>query len=186
MAKARPMGSWVSFISGLGIGLVCAVAVYFWRSELPVGTLMPSKSEPAVRENIAPMTGVNFEEQMDRALPKREFDFYNLLPKIELKAPGWEVSKSATDADKSTFSPGAYALQVGSFKQHKDADHAKARLALLGVLAKIHRVVINGQEVWYRLRVGPYSDLAESQAVRAKLIEADSDFILLKLGEPAG
>lgn len=180
------MGSWVSFISGLGIGLVCAVAVYFWCSELPIGTPILSQSEPAARANIAPTTGVNFEEQMDLALPKNEFDFYDVLPKIELEAPGGEVSKSATDEEKSAFSPGTYAFQVGSFKRHKDADHAKARLALLGILAKIHRVVINGQEVWYRLRVGPYSDLAESQVVRAKLIEADSDFILLKLGEPAG
>ena len=34
-AKSRPQGSWISFISGLGIGLVAAVGVYFFRGELP-------------------------------------------------------------------------------------------------------------------------------------------------------
>ena len=74
-------------------------------------------------------------------------------------------------------------LQVGSFKQHEDADRAKAQLALNGIEADIHRVVINGQDVWYRVHVGPFETIEKIQEMRKKLIEADREFIVLKIGD---
>lgn len=180
-AQQRPLGSWVSFASGLGIGLVCAVAVYYWR-----GGDFNSPSfvdrDRAPQEEVSVPEGVNFEEQMDRALPKREFNFYKILPEVEVKVPDWEIANS-TKEDQQDFKQGTYVLQVGSFKSYEDADRAKANLALRGILAKIHRVVINGQDVWYRVHVGPFSDLTKIQSMRTKLIESGSDFILLKIGE---
>lgn len=183
--KPRPVGSWVSFISGLGIGLVVALGVYFFGHEFSAGTRSTGENPPAAVEDTISSAGVNFEEQMDRALPKREFDFYKILPEIEVKVPEWEISNSSV-REKSDFKQGTYVLQVGSFKQHKDADRAKAKLALRGIPAKIHRVVINGLDVWYRVHVGPYSDIENIQAMRAKLIESGNDFILLKIGDTAG
>ena len=121
---------------------------------------------------------------MNRALPKREFDFYKILPEMEVKVPDWEIASPGRDGD-SDFDEGTYVLQVGSFKQHADAERAKANLALRGVQAKIHRVVINGQDVWYRVHVGPYSKIADIQAMRTKLTESGNDFILLKIGDAA-
>ena len=99
--------------------------------------------------------------------------------------PDWEILSPAAD-QQNEFNQGTYVLQVGSFKQYKDADRAKAGLALGGIQAKIHRVVINGQDVWYRVHVGPYSDVGSIQAMRAKLIESGNDFILLRIGDAAG
>jgi len=92
-AKQRPLGSWVSFASGLGIGLVCAVAVYFWRGEHFNRASVADRDSTREEETGASQT-VNFEEQMDRALPKREFNFYKILPEVEVKVPDWEISKS--------------------------------------------------------------------------------------------
>lgn len=184
-AKARPPGSWISFISGLGIGLVVAIGVYFLGHELPQPGTSADRKLVSEAEDAGVSSGVNFEEQMARALPKREFDFYKILPEMEVKVPDWEISSSDRD-DNSEFGRGTYVLQVGSFKQHSDADRAKAKLALRGIRAKIHRVVINGQDVWYRVHVGPYSKIANIQAMRAKLIESGNDFILLKIGDTAG
>ena len=183
-AKSRPRGSWISFISGLGIGLVVATGVYFLRDELPQPEgFIDSSLAPGV-EDVGVSPGVNFDEQMARALPKREFDFYKILPEMEVKVPDWEISSPGRNGN-SEFAQGTYVLQVGSFKQHADADRAKAKLALRGIQAKIHRVVINGQDVWYRVHVGPYSKIANIQAMRAKLMESGNDFILLKIGDTA-
>ncbi len=183
-AKSRPRGSWISFISGLGIGLVVALAVYFFRDELPQPERFIDNRLAPANEDVGVAPGVNFEEQMDRALPKREFDFYKILPEMEVKVPDWEISSPGRNGNND-FADGMYVLQVGSFKQHPDADRAKAELALRGIQAKIHRVVINGQDVWYRVHVGPYSKIADIQAMRAKLIESGNDFILLKIGDAA-
>ncbi len=183
-AKPSPPGSWLSFISGLGIGLVVAVGIYFSGGELR--NPLWSTDHPAVPEVEESSTspGLSFEAEMDRALPKREFDFYKILPEMEIKVPDWEIL-SPERKENSEFDQGTYVLQVGSFKQHADADRAKAKLALRGIRAKIHRVVINGQDVWYRVHVGPYSDIASIRAMRAKLIESGNDFILLKIGDSA-
>jgi len=182
--KTRPQGSWISFVSGLAIGLVVAVGVYFLGDELPHPDRFGDKKLSDAAEDVGVSPGVNFDEQMERALPKHEFDFYTILPEMEVKVPDWEILSPHSD-DKA-FGQGTYVLQVGSFKQHADADRAKAKLALRGIQAKIHRVVINGQDVWYRVHVGPYSEIADIQAMRAKLIESDNDFILLKIGESTG
>jgi cell division protein FtsN len=186
--KGRALGSWVSFVSGLGVGLLCAVVVYFWRINSPISpptAHAPDKvaSEPV--EKIRSSSALDFDTQMDQALPKHEFEFYKILPETEVKVPEWEIS-TPSEKTEDEFEQGAYVLQVGSYQQHKDADRAKAKLALLGIIATIHRVVINGQDVWYRVHVGPFSDLAKIQATRSKLIESGSDFILLKIGDAAG
>ena len=73
-------------------------------------------------------------------------------------------------------------MQVGSFKAFEDADRVKATLALHGVTASIQRVVINGQEVWHRVHVGPFVSEEEIRAVRVRLLENGMDSILLRIG----
>lgn len=184
-AKQRPLGSWVSFISGLAIGLVVAVGVYFWRGDLAGRVGAPTPAAIVAADESTSISPANFEAQIDSALPKRKFDFYKILPEIEVKVPDWEIS-NATAKQKGEFKEGTYVLQVGSFKQYEDADRAKAQLALNGIQAKIHRVVINGTDVWYRVHVGPYTDLDTIRTMRSRLIEAGKDYILLKIGDTAG
>ncbi|HCU90523.1 MAG TPA: hypothetical protein DGR97_11290 [Gammaproteobacteria bacterium] len=181
-AKLRSPGSWLSFISGLGIGLVFAIGVYFYRDELPQPEgLIDSKFPPKIDSRDI-SAGDNFEAQRDLGFPKREFDFYKILPEMEVKVPDWEISRPSRKGDRD-LGEGTYVLQVGSFKEHADADRAKAKLALRGIQAKIHRVVINGQDVWYRVHIGPYSEIFDIQEMRTKLIESGNNFILLKIGD---
>ena len=180
-AKQRPIGSWVSFISGLGIGLFVAACVYVWLSDPTPQN--GSASDPVVSDDG--YADSDFQEQIDSERPKRKFDFYKILPEIEVRVPNWELSTPPAKQELD-IAPGIYVLQVGSFKQHRDADRAKAQLALRGIHAKIHRVVINGQDVWYRVHVGPYTAIDKLRAMRAKLIESGHDFILLKIGDNAG
>ncbi|MGE4615484.1 MAG: SPOR domain-containing protein [Gammaproteobacteria bacterium] len=180
-SKARERrGSWMSFVSGLALGLLVALAVYLWSGSLPPPASLISKrdfssidqgkfDEPDVTSDTKPV------------LPRPKFDFYTILPEIEVPVREWEYSVK-DDEDEPSLAPGIYVLQVGSFKQFDDADRAKARLALRGITARIHRVVINGQDVWFRVHVGPFSGIKDIRAMRIKLIENDMDFILLRIG----
>ena len=169
--REKPMGSWLSFASGLACGLLVAFVIYLWRDDVPnIGSVRKSAEvEQVIYEDDPENT--EFSDITIDDTPTPKFDFYNILPEVEVKVPDWQLEE--TDGEKSgNLQPGTYVLQVGSFKELKDADRAKAQLALKGMQAKIHRVVINGQDVWYRVHLGPFRDEKKIQAARRKLIES--------------
>ncbi|MDQ3205821.1 MAG: SPOR domain-containing protein, partial [Pseudomonadota bacterium] len=58
-----------------------------------------------------------------------------------------------------------YLLQAGAFQASGQAEELKARIALLGLTARVEGATIKGKTV-YRVRMGPYgtaSDLAEAK-----------------------
>jgi len=205
-----PLGSWVSFVTGLGLGLVVALAVYMWTAK---DAPPPAPQPPAVADAEArveaprvnePPVGDHAETaEADLEPPRPKFDFYKILPEMEVPVQDWEkeekeqkAEKADNTADKngkpdanaakqkpaSVAEKGAYVLQIGSYKGFEEADQAKARLAMQGIAANIQRVVINGQDVWFRVHVGPVSDANELRAMRLKLQENKTDFIVLKIG----
>ena len=182
--QPRPVGSWVSFISGLGVGLAIAVGAFVLRLG-PLDDGDPVAGLATETDDRSRYTGARLEAEMER--PEREFTFHHILPEIEVRVPDWKIAKPVAKPEATEVpDKGTYVIQVGSFKEYEDADSAKAALALRGISAKIHRVVINGQDVWYRVHVGPYSDLASTQAMRAKLNATHNDNIVLKIGDGAG
>ena len=122
---------------------------------------------------------------------KPKFEFYTLLPEMEvvvpdedLAAPGpappessgtAEVPTSAAvedDAPADTdpaLKSGHYILQVASFRSVKDADGLKAQLTLLGFQPVVQTVAINSDENWHRVRIGPYADRDSLEAARIRL-----------------
>ena len=182
-SSAKPVpsqGSWFSFISGLGVGLLVALAVYLWSGSLP----RPAALISSIDSDIESADDFDVPEIMSDSanrLPRPKFDFYKILPEMEVPVPEWALSGDDDD-DEPGLAPGTYVLQVGSFKQFEDADRAKARLAFRGISARIQRVVIDGQDVWFRVHVGPFSNVTDIRAMRVKLIENDMDFILLRIG----
>ena len=190
-------GSWVSFISGLGVGLLVAFAVYLWSGHLrlPDATVVAPAAPGRVDE---PPVELSEEPPPVAELPRPTFDFYKILPEMEVPIPDWERADSpapaagqdpepVTTADEeptsATLDQGTYLLQVGSFKAFEDADRVKATLALHGVTASIQRVVINGQDVWYRVHIGPLASEEEIRDMRIRLLENDMDSILLRIGD---
>jgi len=104
------------------------------------------------------------------------FDFFTVLPEIEMVVPGPEPTPTPSEAgdappDSSTDSQtmpkaGAYRLQAGSYQNKADADRLKAELALRGYASRIQKVTIQGRGDFYRVRLGPWSDYDE-------MVEAD-------------
>jgi cell division protein FtsN len=118
-----------------------------------------------------------------------KYEFYTMLPEMEVAVPpqgrpdtaeqitpSEPVDPGTTDreAAQAPTSRGAgagagYLLQAGSFRSYADADGLKARLALSGIQAGIHKVVLAGGETWHRVRVGPFGDRQELDRVRKRL-----------------
>ena len=110
-----------------------------------------------------------------------QFDFYNILPNKEINISEWIAEDQTLGNAVSENDNSVYLLQVGSFNQLEAADQVKAQLALLGIVADIQRVVINGQDTRFRVRVGPYADQKKLNQERRRLQENNLEYMLLKL-----
>ena len=61
-----------------------------------------------------------------------------------------------------------YVLQAGAFGSASDAESLKARIALLGLTARVEPAEVRGQTV-YRVRMGPYRTASELAEAKRKL-----------------
>lgn len=193
-ARSEPsFGSWLSFLTGLLLGLTVAVVVYYMRLGAPPSGAAtapaPRVAEPRPAPEVVPQ-----EDHSALAPPTPEtapdFDFYKILPGVEVKVPESELAAPApapTTGTPQTPTGGvAYLLQVGSFQNFADADQAKAQLALQGITSRIQRVVVGGSEVWFRVQVGPYATAQAAQDMRARLLQAGANVVVLKVGDNGG
>lgn len=61
-----------------------------------------------------------------------------------------------------------YILQAGSFASSADAESLKARIALLGLVARVETAELDGRTV-HRVRMGPYATASELAEAKQKL-----------------
>jgi cell division protein FtsN len=97
------------------------------------------------------------------------FDFYTLLPKFQVVIPDEDKTVKSDTGKQPVKKPGAYVLQVASFRHYRDADAMKARLALLGLESHIQQVHIADGETWNRVRIGPINNLGKLNDTRKTL-----------------
>lgn len=74
-----------------------------------------------------------------------------------------------------------YYLQVGSFRNHAEADNLKARLAFLGLIASVQSADLAEKGVWYRVRVGPFTQKTQVDNIHVTLRENGIDAQLIKM-----
>ena len=83
------------------------------------------------------------------------------------------ATASDTPADKpvavaSAAKDARYILQAGAFGASGDAESTKAKIALLGLSARVESAQIGGKTV-YRVRMGPYGSASELAEAKQKL-----------------
>lgn len=180
--------SWMPFawgVTGLAIGLMVALVVHLEhrRPDTAGGNEMAASEEETASESDQP-----------------RFEFYRLLNEQEVEVaeeqapeengtqalpeadPAPEPSADSDPAPADSGEDKRYLLQAGSFRQAEDADALKAKLALLGIQARIQAVELPGGETWHRVRVGPFSDLQQVNGVRAQMADQKIESILLQAG----
>jgi cell division protein FtsN len=180
--RSKGAPAWLWALTGLLGGLVIAYVVYLVMQ--PAATNMPHEistplAKPAQRDTRDVRKAT---KKPIPPPPKPRFDFYNLLPEMEVVVPEQEIRGTPThEGVKRVEQPGTYLLQAGSFPSHQRADRLRARLALLGLETRIQTVSVDGSKTWHRVRVGPYKNLAELNEARALLKQNGIDAILIRL-----
>ncbi len=173
------VGLFVAFLGFLQLGPAPPVerTVKLETPPEPASRVPAEKPAPAL--TAAPAAVI---EEQPAAPPKPRFDFYNLLPEMEVIVPEQEVQGAPTpEGVRQVEQPGTYLLQAGSFRTREQADQLRARLALLGVETDVQTVTVNNKQTWHRVRVGPFHNLRDLNTARSLLKKNGIDAILIRL-----
>jgi cell division protein FtsN len=163
----RGTPAWIWLVVGVVLGLGLS-AFLLLRDGWSPRDLMP-QPDPTAK---APT--VKDEPVAQRPEPaKRSYDFYTVLAEREVAIPDQELANRARDEREKASEPatpleGRYLLQAGAFRQPGDADALKAKLALLGLIARVEVSQIDGN-TWHRVRLGPYASASELEAAKRSL-----------------
>jgi len=212
--RRRKLSPWVGVISGLLLGLFVAFLVFLKMQTPPEPPAFFQESLPPPAEETradAPAETAPVVEketpQTPPAPPKPRFDFYTLLPEMEVVVPDEEVAPpppaaapqykaaaskpaapqeparpaaTATPAKKSTPAE-TYLLQVGSFRNGEQAERFRAELALLGLQTSIQKVTIDNKDTYHRVRVGPFHDTGSLNTARKRLAKQGIESTVIKI-----
>jgi cell division protein FtsN len=135
--------------------------------EVPISDAELAATERAETERMAELQRAAAEAEAAAAPDSTDRD----LPRPVDVAPPERALATApiTDRDSATAAGAGngkrYLLQAGAFAASTQAESLKARIALLGLSARVESATINGDTV-HRVRMGPYgtaSDLADAK-----------------------
>jgi len=165
-SRSKSVPRWLMLLLGLGIG-IAGVYLYQMLRDRGVGlgsvTKVFSSGEKKTENKTA-------KKEDETGPTKPKFDFYTILPETETILPEKSPSKRKSQTEAARAEPGvSYVLQAASFATFAEADQLKAKLALSGLLAHIQKVSIEGQGDRFRVRLGPFSRLAELDSAAQQL-----------------
>jgi len=206
--RGRKLSPWFGVISGLLVGLFVAFLVFLKMqtpSEPPAffqESLLPPVEETLPgADTESPPPAADEAPQAQALPPKPRFDFYTLLPEMEVVVPDEEIAPPPVQrpaaADKPARAPEpagpaattrakatpaeTYLLQVGSFRNGKQAERFKAELALLGLETSIQTVTIDNKDTYHRVRVGPFHDTGSLNNARSRLSKKGIESRVIKI-----
>jgi cell division protein FtsN len=165
-------GTLLGVIIGLVLGLAIAAGVTLYITQAPVPFVqkvkrptenvnpgadgrLPDPNRPLTAQPPSPPPATPAEAAQANVEP---------APATPAEAAKTASAKAADAAESGT----RYMLQAGAFRQPEDADSMRARLALLGLDAKIFPVETAGN-TYYRVRLGPYGQRTELERVQKQV-----------------
>jgi cell division protein FtsN len=178
--KRKPVGgTLLGIFIGLVLGLAIATAAAIYVTNAPVPFVNKTQQQRAT----TPQADQKLAEAAKAgAAEKPKFDFYKILPGQEEPVTDRELkSAAARQAEKSGAPRDLYFVQAGAFQNPADADNLKARLALMGLQASVEPANLPDKGTWYRVRLGPYTQLDEINRVRQTLAQNSIDASLVKI-----
>ena len=100
-------------------------------------------------------------------------------PPAPVSADPGTTAAAAAAADTGTAAGARYILQAGAFGAAGDAEEVKARIAMLGLGARVESGQANGRTV-YRVRMGPYASAGELAEAKQKLADSGLPAMAIK------
>jgi len=177
--KSSGIPAWFWLLGGILIGL--GAAIYLMAK----GYLPEIKQHlPSLDSKSSGVTEPALVEEEIAEPKKPRYDFFTVLPEMEVVVPEQEFRSKADKPEPvaSTTATGAqdnYILQAGSFRDATDAEQMKAQLALLGSMATVQKVTVNGQ-TWHRVRIGPIQGARQADEMRRMLSDNNIDTLVMK------
>jgi cell division protein FtsN len=208
--EAQRGGFAVGLIIGLLIGLALAlgVALYVTKVPVPFVNKVPQRTagqdaaEAEKNKNWdpnGPLYGKNPAKPnapaSSAAAPTVAMPTTVPAPATRASPPGRDTSAiPALPADRASSSPRttaaasaatgpdpfAYFVQAGAYGRTEDAEQQRAKLAMLGMEAKLTEREQAGKTV-YRVRVGPYDKKGDADATKEKLAAAGVEAALVRV-----
>lgn len=186
-------GTLLGFVAGLlvGLGVALAVAVYVTKVPIPLvdrglqrkpaedaaeaernktwnpnaglggKTAAPAATPPAAEATPTPPAA-------PAAAPAAPAKGDPLGALIQSKIDGPAKPAGTTAEAPAAPDPFVYFVQAGAFKAPEEAETQRAKLAMLGLDAKVTEREQAGRTM-YRVRVGPYAEKADADAVQTRL-----------------
>lgn len=144
---------------------------YEFYTELPRRELKiePPAQEPS-QARSPPAQPPPAQRQPPRETARSEPPPRNETPRRESPSP---------PPPQATADGSRYVIQAGAYTLYSQADRARARLAILGISARIEEGTSNGLPI-YRIRIGPMSN-AEADSLRQRLRSNDIESMALKV-----
>lgn len=154
-----------------------------------------------LRSSAADMAGVKTKPaetaQADTQSSGPRFDFYAVLPKMEVIIPKGEDEQRPSrrspdtppaDSSKPASNAGTavvdrheqYQLQAGSFRRNADADRRRGELILHGLNARVQPVSMGNGDTWYRVMVGPFDSANAAHRTQDKLASAGIETLAIR------
>ena len=168
MASSSQYPGWAYLLAGVAIGLFVSFLLYL-------------QNLPSVDNSVA--------QRPKNANPPPTFEFYDILPDFEVVVPELSVKTNkkpqATNVQppkpSSELSSGeAFVLQVAAFRELKQADKLKAKLALMGLEPFLQKVTID-DKTFHRVRIGPFTSKQALTTARQRLKENNIDAKAIKV-----
>lgn len=139
-------------------------------------TLLPGQEVPMTDAELEASAQAERERERRQARQREQDAAPLAAPDAALPAPTPAPADSASQPAAATTTAAAapadttarYLLQAGSFSASGDAEALKARIALLGLGARVESAQVQGRTV-YRVRMGPYGTASELADAKGKL-----------------
>jgi cell division protein FtsN len=183
--KRAPTPGWVWFVAGLLVGVFASGLT--WLKLGPGLSLAGGKTAAATEQRTEAKPSKPAKEESSE-VPKPRFDFYTLLPEMEVVVSDQDEKEGAreqpttgeTEAPAPVSDNASYVVQMGSFRRYEEADRLKASLALMGVEAEIQKVTVQSGDLFYRVLSRPLSR-ADANQLRARLQEQHINSLLVRM-----
>ena len=203
--KFQAGGFALGLVAGLLIGLALALGVALYITKAPVPflnkvpqrTVEQDKAEAERNKNWdpnAPLAPKVPRPVLAASAPASSPATAAVTPAAPAVAtPAASAAKPARDpaailsGGAVSTAPGAdpftYLVQVGAFTRAEDAEAQRAKLAIQGFTAKVAEREQAGRTV-YRVRLGPFDNKAEADALQGKLQAAGLEGQLVRVQKP--
>jgi cell division protein FtsN len=106
-----------------------------------------------------------------------QFDFYTILPEKESIVPDYEIKTRTREERVGQAKATQYIMQAGSYNGLKEAEQMRTKLGAMGIEAKIQKAKV-GNTVWYRVKLGPFAQIASVNTINARLKKSGIDVIV--------